>query len=157
MMFAQGAFKTLDKILEDMELESSQTQNFDEVIPVLINAMRDAKATIRAHTLSCLLHFVSIQKFSPMFEQQFSNFLANTLGLASDTDTKVRKLVCQILTRLLDSRPNELLPYINDLINYMLQSTQDSDRDIALEACEFWITIAEVPDMTEHLAPHLPK
>ena len=31
---------------------------------------------------------------------------------------------------------------MKDVISYMLQSTQDSDANVALEACEFWAAIA---------------
>lgn len=38
---------------------------------------------------------------------------------------------------------------------YMLQRTQDSDENVALEACEFWLTLAEQPICKEVLTSHL--
>lgn len=38
---------------------------------------------------------------------------------------------------------------------YMLQRTQDHDENVALEACEFWLTLAEQPICKEVLASHL--
>lgn len=38
---------------------------------------------------------------------------------------------------------------------YMLQRTQDPDENVALEACEFWLTLAEQPICKEALAAHL--
>lgn len=41
------------------------------------------------------------------------------------------------------------------LLQYMLQRTQDHDENVALEACEFWLTLAEQPICKEVLASHL--
>lgn len=29
-------------------------------------------------------------------------------------------------------------PHMKNIIEYMLQANKDSDKDVALEACEFW-------------------
>jgi hypothetical protein len=42
------------------------------------------------------------------------------------------------------------LPY-----QYMLQRTQDPDENVSLEACEFWLTLAEQPICKEVLSGHL--
>lgn len=39
----------------------------------------------------------------------------------------------------------------------MLLSTQDQDMNVALDACEFWLTLAEQPICKEALTPHLPR
>lgn len=38
---------------------------------------------------------------------------------------------------------------------YMLQRTQDHDENVALEACEFWLSLAEHPVCKEVLYGHL--
>ena len=35
---------------------------------------------------------------------------------------------------------------MNDLVRYMLKQTQDQDEKVALEACEFWMALAEQQD-----------
>lgn len=51
--------------------------------------------------------------------------------------------------------------YVNhkalSISQYMLQRTQDQDENVALEACEFWLTLAEQPVCKEVLCGHLPK
>ncbi|EDO27839.1 predicted protein [Nematostella vectensis] len=37
----------------------------------------------------------------------------------------------------------------------MLMRTQDKDESVALEACEFWLTLAEQPICKEALTPHM--
>ncbi|KAG9123767.1 hypothetical protein FRC07_014026 [Ceratobasidium sp. 392] len=39
----------------------------------------------------------------------------------------------------------------------MLFSTRDSNKNVALEACKFWLTFAEDPDLGDHLRPLLPR
>ena len=40
---------------------------------------------------------------------------------------------------------------------YILLRTQDGDEAVALEACEFWLTLAEQSICKDILAPHLPR
>lgn len=40
----------------------------------------------------------------------------------------------------------KLQPSMNDLVLYMLKQTQDEDEKVALEACEFWMALAEQQD-----------
>ena len=35
---------------------------------------------------------------------------------------------------------------MNDLVRYMLKQTKDEDEKVALEACEFWMALAEQQD-----------
>jgi len=39
----------------------------------------------------------------------------------------------------------------------MLIRTQDTDESVALEACEFWLTLAEAPICQDALGPYLPR
>lgn len=41
------------------------------------------------------------------------------------------------------------------LLQYMLQRTQDQDENVALEACEFWLTLAEQPICKDVLSGHM--
>ena len=40
-------------------------------------------------------------------------------------------------------------------LQYMLMRTQDKNEAVALEACEFWLTLAEQSICIEALAPYL--
>jgi hypothetical protein len=43
------------------------------------------------------------------------------------------------------------------LLQYMLMRTQDPDEGVALEACEFWLSLADQPICKEALSPHLTR
>merc|ERR1740131_637718 len=76
---------------------------------------------------------------------------------ASDDNPEVRKNVCRAIVMLLEVRLDRLVPHMNNIIDYMLARTQDPDEGVALEACEFWLSLAEQPICREALQPHLPK
>jgi len=58
---------------------------------------------------------------------------------------------------LLEVRMDRLIPHMHNIIEYMLMRTQDVDEGVALEACEFWLSLAEQPICKEALAPHLTR
>lgn len=58
---------------------------------------------------------------------------------------------------LLEVRMDRLLPDIDNIIEYMLVRTQDNDESVALEACEFWLSLAEQPICQNVLASHLSR
>ena len=43
------------------------------------------------------------------------------------------------------------------MFQYMLERTQDPDDGVGLEACEFWLSLAEQPICKEVLAPHIER
>ncbi|KAG9094499.1 hypothetical protein FRC06_010735, partial [Ceratobasidium sp. 370] len=110
---------------------------------------------IRTLALTCLSHFVPVA--SPVLWAHIDAFLAVLFKHAADDSPDVRRQVCQALVLLLAARPDKLLPALGNVADYMLFSTQDSDENVALEACEFWLTFAEDPDLGDHLRPLLPR
>jgi len=42
-------------------------------------------------------------------------------------------------------------------LQYMLMRTQDPDDSVALEACEFWLSLAEQPICRDVLTTHIDK
>lgn len=43
------------------------------------------------------------------------------------------------------------------VLQYMLMRTLDPDDSVALEACEFWLSLAEQPICREVLTPHIER
>ncbi len=56
---------------------------------------------------------------------------------------------------LLEVKVEKLLPHMNAIIQYMLLRTQDEDETVALEACEFWLVLADQPICLEALRSHV--
>jgi len=110
---------------------------------------------MRAHAISCLSSFVPIG--SQSLFAHIDTFIACLFKRASDEDPSVRRHVCQSLVLLLASRPDKLMPEMANVAEYMLYSTKDRNENVALEACEFWLTFAEDPELAPQLHPLLPK
>lgn len=85
------------------------------------------------------------------------NFFQNLFHVAADEEPEVRKNVCRALVMLLEVRMDRLLPQIENIIEYMLLRTQDSNEGVALEACEFWLSLAEQPICRNVLTNHLSR
>jgi transportin-1 len=49
------------------------------------------------------------------------------------------------------------MPEMANVAKYMLYSTKDKNENVALEACEFWLTFAEDTDLAMHRYPLLGK
>ena len=123
------------------------------MIPKFLILTEHHSSKMRAHAIACLSYFVPIN-CQALFAH-IDSFIAALFKRASDDDPQVRRHVCQALVLLLASRPDKLMPELANVAEYMLYSTKDKNENVALEACEFWLTFAEDPDLVNELAPLL--
>lgn len=68
------------------------------------------------------------------------------------------KFLLRLVFVFFSSLPTHLITHSHSqtsAFQYMLQRTQDPDENVALEACEFWLTLAEQPICKEVLSGHL--
>eukprot|EP00054_Salpingoeca_dolichothecata_P020737 m.131371 g.131371 ORF g.131371 m.131371 type:complete len:874 (+) comp23728_c0_seq2:250-2871(+) len=154
----QGAFGALHKICEDCQPELEADQNhrlLSAMIEKFIEYFEHCEASIRSLALGCVNQF--IMGTSGILEHHMGPFVEGLFKLALDPDSNVRVNVCRALVMMLEVRIDELLPQMDNIIQYMLESTQDDDDTVALEACEFWLTVAEQEKAREILLPYLPK
>lgn len=56
---------------------------------------------------------------------------------------------------LLEARIEALHPHMRAIILYMILRTQDEDETVALEACEFWLVLADQPICYDALREHI--
>ena len=125
------------------------------LIPKFLTFFKHNHPKIRANAISCINQFILAR--TPALQAHIDSFIENLFHLASDDNTEVRKNVCRALVMLLETRMDRLIPHIHNIIEYMLMRTQDSDEAIALEACEFWLSLAEQPICKETLTNHLSR
>ncbi|XP_071494400.1 transportin-1-like [Diadema antillarum] len=154
----EGAFGALQKICEDSaDVLDSDALNrpLNFLIPKLLGFFQHASPKIRSHAIACVNQFIISKTQALMIH--IDPFMDNLFALASDEDTEVRKNVCRALVMLLEVRLDRLIPHMQNIIEYILLRTQDSDEAVALEACEFWLTLAEQSICKEILLPHLPR
>lgn len=154
----EGAFGALLKICED----STDYLNADNLnrplnvlIPKFLTFFKHSHPKIRAYAISCINQFILAR--TPALQAHIDPFIENLFHLASDDNIEVQKNVCRALVMLLETRMDRLIPHIHSIIDYMLMRTQDQDDSIALEACEFWLSLAEQPICRETLQNHLSR
>lgn len=107
-----------------------------------------------------ILHIRSLVLAGQYYRKQarYTNqILQNLFIVAVDDDPEVRKNVCRALVMLLEVRMDRLVPHMQQIIEYMLLRTQDSNENVALEACEFWLSLAEQPICREVLNLYLAR
>lgn len=156
---SQAAFNVLEKACEDyprkMDVEINGTRPLDFMIPKFLVLTEHPSSKMRSHAVACLSYFVPINCQSLL--AHIDLFIASLFKRASDDDPAVRRHVCQALVLLLAARPDKLMPEISNVAEYMLWSTKDKNENVALEACEFWLTFAEDSDLAPCLYPLLIK
>lgn len=155
----EGSFGALQKICEDSARELDQdiegTRPLNFMIPKIIAFFDSPHVKIRVYAISCINQFI-LMRSNSLFVH-IDAFVAALFKRAGDENPEVRKNVCQALVMLLEVRPDKLMPEINNVVEYMLYSTQDQDEQVALEACEFWLAFAEQEELREHLRPFLDR
>uniref|UniRef100_A0A8C2P8G4 Transportin-1 n=1 Tax=Capra hircus TaxID=9925 RepID=A0A8C2P8G4_CAPHI len=147
----EGAFGALQKICEDSaEILDSDVLDrpLNIMIPKFLQFFKHSSPKIRSHAVACVNQFIISRTQALMLH--IDSFIENLFALAGDEEPEVRKNVCRALVMLLEVRMDRLLPHMHNIVEYMLQRTQDQDENVALEACEFWLTLAEQPICQTH-------
>jgi len=155
----EGAFGALQKICEDcnevLDSESFEPRPVNILIPKFLQYFEHSSPKIRAHAITCVNQFIMSR--SPVLMANCDAFIAALFRVANDEDTEVRKHVCRALCMLMEVRMDCLMPHMTNIVEYMILRTQDGDENVALEACEFWLSLADQPVCKEVLGLHLPK
>ncbi|ETW74770.1 hypothetical protein HETIRDRAFT_68096 [Heterobasidion irregulare TC 32-1] len=155
----ESAFNVLERACEDyprkLDVEINGTFPLNFMIPKFLLLTEHPNSKIRSHAVACLSFFVPTN--AQALYAHIDTFIACLFKRASDEDPAVRRHVCQALVLLLASRPDKLMPELGNVAEYMLYSTKDRNENVALEACEFWLTFAEDPDLVDYLRPLLPR
>jgi transportin-1 len=125
------------------------------MVPRIIAFFDSPSIKVRAASIACINQFILGKSQALM--ANLEPFLAALYARANDSAPPVRKQVCQALVMLLEVRPDQLLPSLDAVVNFMLYCTQDEDESVALEACEFWLAFAEQDELRDHLEPHMER
>uniref|UniRef100_A0AAQ6ILE1 Transportin-1 n=1 Tax=Anabas testudineus TaxID=64144 RepID=A0AAQ6ILE1_ANATE len=92
---------------------------------------------------------------SDMLDRPLNIMIPKFLQFFKHSSPKIRSHAMACVNQFIISRTQALMLHIDPFIEYMLQRTQDQDENVALEACEFWLTLAEQPVCKEVLCGHL--
>lgn len=153
----EGAFGALQKISEDSaEMLDGELNNHRSVfIPKLLKFFSHASPKIRTHAIGCVNQFILSRTQAVMMH--IDSVLQHLFNVAFDDEPEVRKNVCRAIVMLLEVCMDRLISQMPQIIEYMLIQTQDVDDTVALEACEFWLSLAEQQICRDVLRPYLPR
>ncbi|KAI7892273.1 armadillo-type protein [Mucor mucedo] len=156
------ALDTLQKICEDnakdlneATLDNDNTPVLDFIIPRLIPFNSNPISRLRVLAISATNHFVQLKSASIL--TNMTAYLESLFLIATDENTEVRQEVCRSFVMLLDNFTESLLPYLDQLIEYMIFCNQSQNTKVALEACDFWHQFSRLDSIHSHLVPFLPK
>ncbi|KAL7753022.1 hypothetical protein RI367_001473 [Sorochytrium milnesiophthora] len=151
----EAALSTIVKICEDMsdDLVSSPTQPLNAIFPKLVPLIGEQRVRIAVLAIRGISELVHSN--SPTVESHFETFLQQIFNRATDTSDELRTQVCNCLVKVLEFRPEKLQPHMDNVIKYMLHCTQNGEPTVALESCEFWLTLADQSSYATVLKPYL--
>ncbi|KAJ1672654.1 hypothetical protein EV182_006762, partial [Spiromyces aspiralis] len=154
----EGAWDILHKICEESPTDLEQplpdgTRPLTVMVPEFLKFFSHDNPQLCKCAIETTTIFVSVR--SEQMQQFIDSFVTELFKQANHTNNDVRKCVCKAIVAILESRPDKLLPEMENVVNYMLYSTQSEDKVLAMEACEFWLSFCEQDDLVYQLKPHL--
>lgn len=142
----EGALATIRKIMEDGPGELNSEQ-LDTLVPVLLQLLQSPHERFQVAALQSLVACLSDGLWPSSLVANFSQYLDGLSRLAQDASPLVRKWVCRSMVTLVELRTEFIQPHMAAVCQFMLQSTADRQHEATcLEACEFWLTVASLPD-----------
>lgn len=156
----EAAMSALQKICEDnrraLERDVQGQNPLGFILPKLMEFTASPRPKVRSMALSTLQMFISQESAALM--GSLDTFLQQLFKLAEDPNTDVRRTVCQAFVQLVDVAPEKLAPHMEGLVNYiLLQEHNQEDPELALDAAEFWLVVADQKKLRDPLVPYLPR
>ncbi len=155
----EGAMGALAKVCEDnrklLDKEFQGQRPMTVIVPKLLEYARHPNSKIRTFALGTLKSFIP-QKSQVLFSA-LDIYLQTIFQLATDPDVQVRRIVCQSLVQLVDSKPEMLVPHLEGLVSYILAQQSADSPELALDAAEFWLSVGEQPEIRDQMGPYLER
>ncbi|KAI0562987.1 Importin beta [Gracilaria domingensis] len=157
LTYIEGALTVLSVLAEDVPLVLNHdvSRPLDALVPKLIHLCVHQSEPIRAKSVQILNHL--LLGLPTALHDHVDAFIRTLFTIAEDSSAQVRKRVCTSICLLTESMPQSLAPYLSNVIEFMLASSNHPDELIAREACEFWILVARVQGGKEVLRSYLPR
>jgi transportin-1 len=152
----EGSLSTIRKIMEDGPSELNY-EELDALVPVLLSFLSTSPhERFKTAALQSLVACLSEGLMPSALVLEFDQYLAGLSHLAQDPSPLVRQWVCRSMVTLLELRAEYIHPHMASVCQFMLSSTSDlssvsgggdggnNSTSVALEACEFWLTLANL-------------
>ncbi|GLC37773.1 hypothetical protein PLESTB_001475300 [Pleodorina starrii] len=162
-----GAQDTLYKILEDhpsqVEVEvrlpgagaGGGAPASSLVVPPLLRLMQSAAEDVRCAAVACLN--LMAPHMPRGLQDNVDSYLQGLFALANDSSHRVRKEVVSGLVAATSTLADRLVPFMGQLVEYMLASNEHTDPRVALAAAEFWTAYLDLQMDPALLRPYLAR
>ena len=100
-------------------------------------------------------HFAYIGR--PAIVIHMDTFIKEFFQVAGDKYMEAWMNVCLALVMLHDVRFDRLAPHMTHILEYRLLQKQDENEEVVKEACESWLTLADLAVCPEFLPNHLDR
>jgi transportin-1 len=159
----EGSLNAVQKIWEDSPMKfedplagQEQATASSVLLPLALKFFQytsDVKVQICSITI---LNYALFNQVAAM-DELVTQYKSGLFSLAHSSEPGVRKVVCVGLVHLSELAPTKLEAELPQLIEYMIASTQDSNEEVAIEACEFWSVFSEAGFDENVLKPFVPR
>jgi transportin-1 len=146
----EGSLSTIRKIMEDGPSELNY-EELDALVPVLLKFLSSSPhERFKTAALQSLVACLAEGLMPSALVLEFDQYLAGLSHLSQDPSPLVRQWVCRSMVTLLELRTEYIQPHMAAVCQFMLSSTSDLSSvgggggTVALEACEFWLTLANL-------------
>lgn len=156
----EGAMSALAKVCDDhrkvLDRDYRGQRPLDVILPKLLRFTDSPLPKVRALALGCINVFIPA-KSQPLLAA-LDALMARLFHLANDANGEVRRHVCRAFVLIVEVRPDNISPYMEGLVDYMItQQKNPDDSELALDAAEFWLCVGEHDGLRGSLGPYLPK
>lgn len=155
----EGSISTINKICEDSshilnkEINGSKPLAF--MIPKLLQLLNSSDPIIIANSLGSINHLIHLDPQGQLIP--FEALLERLFQLAVDQNKDVRRNVCTSFSQILEIRPQNIIPHLEGVINYSVHTINEAEEEVALEACEFLLSLATSGDLASVINKFLPN
>ncbi|KAF2075365.1 hypothetical protein CYY_003341 [Polysphondylium violaceum] len=138
-----GALLALQLICEDSteSIDYEARPALNSLIPKLILFFKSNNPSFRRRALVTISFFITSKPGALLVNMDA--FLRGVFSLSDDPSAEVRKHVCKTLVTLVETRIEFLLPFIKDVVKYMLHASKDTNEEVAIESTEFWAALSQ--------------
>jgi len=155
-LIVEGSMTTIRKMMEDGPHELSP-DHLDALVPLLLRFLACPSERLKVSALQSLVACHTDDMMPSALVMHFADYLAGISALATDPSLLVRKWVCRSIVTLLELRTEYVQEHLAAICQFMLQQTaydpnhaqqqqQTTASAVALEACEFWLTFANLDE-----------
>nr|GLL23577.1 transportin-1 [Ipomoea trifida]GMC81179.1 transportin-1 [Ipomoea batatas]GMC87495.1 transportin-1 [Ipomoea batatas] len=157
----EGAMDALSKICEDVpqvldsDISGLSERPINVFLPRFLQLFHSPHASLKKLSMGSVYQFVMLMP--TVLYLNMDKYLQGLFLLANDSSAEVRKLVCAAFVQLVEVHPAFLQTHMRNVIEYILKVNEDTDDEVALEACEFWSAYADAQLPPENLREFLPR